>query len=273
MTRDELGILRLWVATDGDDANSGDSASDPKKTLASLKPLIAENTIVTIAPGVYEEKFVPAGSSALAAPVVYRGVDPYAKPVIKPVGAGRPMLIVEPNITIENLCLDGISANSDAVKITYISDGSFARNIRLSSCEIRNAWHQGVLITGNAQGVGKIDFVGCTIQNSGRDASASWNQLHGMYVIADDVKIDRCKIVNSAGYGIVVYTAEENSPAPPRRTYISHTEVLDFGTRGSPYVAGVGILRGDGHGINDIYVTTKFRSRKAIVIEADTTFY
>jgi parallel beta-helix repeat protein len=145
-------------------------------------------------------------------PVTIKAYDPANRPVVRPVtGADRVVHFqnyagqVVHHIIIDGFVLDGANVTYDTVKIT-----GGAHHIRLMNSEVRNAPHQGILVT--AVGSDYNEFFNLDVHHNGQVL----NKDHGFYIATKYNIVDHCDVHNNFSFGVHIYneyqgqTADEN---------------------------------------------------------------
>lgn len=228
----------LFVSPAGDDGNPGTQAR-PFRTLARGLGALAPGLSLVLRGGVYEEaiSFVPAGAS-WQRPVTVRAAA--GEPVVlrPPAGAERVVTLIGTQyVVLQGLVLDGSRVSLDGVKITYSSTAPVAaHHVRLVDCEIKNAPHQGVLVTAmRDQGGGDHnEFLRLKVHDNG-----TTDFDHGYYLSTVDNLIEGGEVYRNAGWGVHVY-AEQGSGVD--RNQIRGCRVHDNARAGR----GAGILLSSG---------------------------
>lgn len=178
------GGITLYVdVVNGNDSNPG-TLTEPIKTIAMAKNMVGANSTLLLREGTYPEDLnnLSAGVTVQA----YNGETV----TIQPTSGNFVFYTENPNMTLNGLILDAVNVALDCVKFT-----SGATDGRLLNCEIKNAPQQGVLNTGNANGL-LID--GCHIHHNGTSAQLD----HGFYTGQTGVIVRNCEIDHNASHGL-----------------------------------------------------------------------
>lgn len=201
-----------YVATNGNDANSGSDLMPFKTIQRGVRALAAGDTLY-IRGGIYPERInsnsltIPTGSSWNDAPVIsaYSGESV----ILQPVGGGEVVGLAHSYIKyviISNLILDASGLQrtcSNGYGCSYgIGVTNGANHVRFTNTEIKNAAGSGVLITrGSSSAPTSIEFIGCNVHHNGVES-----RDHGFYFATSGNLVRNCKVHNNTGFGVHIYT-------------------------------------------------------------------
>lgn len=208
-----------YVATNGNDANSGSDLMPFKTIQRGVRALAAGDTLY-IRGGIYPERInsnsltIPTGSSWNDAPVIsaYSGESV----ILQPVGGGEVVNLAHSYIRyviFKDLVLDGSSLQrtcSSGYGCSYgVSVTNGAHHVRFTNTEIKNAAGSGILTTrGSSSTPTAIEFVGCNVHHNGVES-----RDHGFYFATSGNLVRNCKVHGNAGYGIHIYTGNTSVTA------------------------------------------------------------
>lgn len=106
----------LYVAVEGDDHNSGRSASEPFATVSEALKRARPGDTILVAPGVYEEQLETSNQGEPERPITLRGTEPGEVVVTYP---GKVLQLLHPHYVIEGMTFDGQFGDKDVVKIKW----------------------------------------------------------------------------------------------------------------------------------------------------------
>jgi parallel beta-helix repeat protein len=202
------GAATYYTAGTGNDANPG-TLTQPFRTLKHGVSVLQPGDSLYVRAGTYAEALIGAipGGTSWANPVTVAAY-PGESVTLRPKSGPDSVLMfygAEQYIVIAGLILDGTNVNYDAVKITVTGANSFAHHICLVSCEIKNAYEQGILVT---DGANYNVFLNLLVHDNalsrGKRSLPQW-YYHGIYISTDHNLIQGCRVYHNAGYGIHCY--------------------------------------------------------------------
>lgn len=220
-----------YVATNGDDANSG-TQSQPFRSIArGLSALKAGDTLY-IRSGTYAESIdsnaqtIPAGTS-------------WSNPVTIAAYPGETMTLRPPGGSVINIAasyvqyviFDGLIM--DGTNTNFPIGGNGGHHVRFQNGEVKNGRASGILTGGNNN-----EFINLKIHTNG-----SSKLDHGLYIFGSNNLIERNEIYNNAGYGVHLYYGGGGVNNNIVRSNISHNN----GTAGDVSSAGILLASGDGN--------------------------
>ena len=236
-----------WVAKTGTNSNSctqAQSESTPKVTITSGLSCLTAGDTLKVKAGIYAETFtnvIPSGTS-WSAPVTLMA-NPGDAVTIQPAAGGDGVIYLVGSanayIIIDGFIIDAV--NETQGHGIVINTG--AHHIRVQNSEIRNAWNQGILVSGSASH--NNEFINLRVHDNGKKPTEK-NLSHGLYIETDNNLIDGCEVYNNPGHGIHIYSANDWQPD---NNVITDNVVHNNGR------IGIGIYRGVNHRVanNIIY--------------------
>jgi hypothetical protein len=157
----------IFVATNGNDANSGLTTAQPVRTIAKGSALAQPGDVVRILPGRYNEAIIPARSGAAGKPITYRA-HTTTRPVLTH-GSARGLdaairISGKSHITVDGIDVDGVRAAPEArVNRFALIENATQVIVRNGNFKYANGW-AGFSVTGTTSYVtiedNTIDFVG-----------------------------------------------------------------------------------------------------------------
>ncbi|HYM88304.1 MAG TPA: right-handed parallel beta-helix repeat-containing protein [Nitrospiraceae bacterium] len=203
-----------YVATTGDDVDSG-SESLPFKTIKKGLKLLQAGDTLYIRGGTYPEAIssnaqtIPTGTSWENAPVI--SAHPGEAVVLRPPGGTEVINLAHPYIQyviFQGLDLDasGLQRSCpDGYGCSYgVSGTNGAHHVRFRNIEIKNAAGSGVLIThGASNAATAFEFIDCDVHHNG---TSFWD--HGLYISTSGNQVRNSKVHHNASFGIHLYTGD-----------------------------------------------------------------
>ena len=186
----------LYVATTGNDTNSGTQALPFRTLLKGVRALTAGDTLI-VRGGAYNEglpNVIPSGTS-WSQPVTVKSAPGetvilktlmIADGLVSFVGAGTHYII-----------LDGFVLDANHLAIFAFATDAGANYIRVMNCEIKNSRASGLLVGGQGHEIINVD-----VHDNG-----STGFHHGLYLAGSQSLVERSRFYNNAGYGTQLYNA------------------------------------------------------------------
>lgn len=208
-----------YVATTGDDANSG-SDFQPFKTIRKGLSVVRAGDTLYIRNGTYAEQInsnsqtIPTGSSWEDAPTIsaYSG----EMVILQPPAGAEVVNLSHPYIKyviFSNLVLDASRLQRTCAGGYGCSYGigitNGANHVRFRNVEVKNAAGSGVLMTrGGSNSPTSFEFIGCDVHHNGTES-----RDHGFYLATSGNRIRNGKVHHNTGHGIHVYTGSSSVTA------------------------------------------------------------
>ena len=201
-----------YVATDGNDANSG-SELQPFKTIKKGISAIKSGDTLYVRGGIYPEQInsnsqtIPTGTSWQDAPVISAFSGETV--ILQPGGGSEVINLSRSNIQyviFSGLVLDASNLQrscSSGYGCSYgIGATNGAHHVRFAKIEIKNAAGSGVLITRGSSSIATaFEFIECNVHHNGSES-----RDHGFYFTTSGNRVRNCKIHHNTGWGIHIYT-------------------------------------------------------------------
>ncbi len=208
-----------YVATTGDDANSGSDLT-PFKTIARGMRAIGAGDTLYIRGGIYSERInsnsqtIPTGNSWNDAPVISAFSGEMV--ILRPAGGAEIVNLAHPYIkyvVFKDLILDGSALQrtcSNGYGCSYgVSVTNGANRVRFTNTEVKNAAGSGILMTRGASTTPtSVEFIGCNVHHNGVES-----RDHGFYLATSGNLVRNCKVHNNTGFGVHIYTGSPSVTA------------------------------------------------------------
>jgi parallel beta-helix repeat protein len=233
------------VATSGNDASSG-SVDAPFGSLGHGVGVLTPGDTLCVRGGTYAETLddaIPSGTS-WSAPVTVAAYPGESVTIRPNAGADFGLHFVsDHHVVVSGVIVDATNVTYDAVKVTSGSAGA-AHHIRIERSEIMNAPGQGILVTGNDQGVQYNEFRGLKVHGNGAVCAgfATRDFCHGFYIATSYNVVDGSEIYGNAGWGVQVYQGTANQA---NGNVVSNNRIHDNAAAG---YRGPGIVLSSGVG-------------------------
>jgi hypothetical protein len=244
-----------YVATNGNDANSGTEALPFRNLVKGLSVLKPGDTLLVKA-GVYREELynkIPSGAS-WQQPVTFKAY-PGQQVILQPnLGAQRVITLSgdRHHIIIDGFIIDGTNVSIDAIKLAGVMDNSKASPtyIRIINNEIRNvgvtknskgvydAFGSGILTTGNSN---YIEYINNRIHDNGLT-----DYDHGIYHTSSYSLIEGNIIYNNKGTGIKVGWGQNARDNIVRNNQIYDNNTAQGANGQKKQGRGIGVYSGSG---------------------------
>jgi len=243
-----------YVATDGDDANSG-TLAQPFRTLGQGVRGLSPGDTLSVRAGTY------IGSSQLAS---IPGGNSWAAPVTIAAYPGETVTLVAATddfvasfYNTQYVILDGFVMDAtggwDGLRM-----GASAHHIRIQNCEIKHAPYEGMLIGGNDN-----EFINLKLHDNGTDFPRSDGSGeppgHGIYIGSKRNLLEGSEVYRNGGWGVHVF----NTPGGADNNVVRNNRIYDNGQSGR----GVGMILSEGDG-NAAYNNILWGNRRGGIMVA-----
>jgi len=231
-------LLSSYVSTSGLDSNPG-TLAEPFRTLNKAVSVLQPGDTLYIRGGTYVENLnnnIPGGTS-WSNPVTiaaYPGETVIVQAASSGVGVVYLAAASRSYIILDGLILDAAKTATNVVKITAGSTTGASNHIRIQNSEIRNAVHQGILIT--QPGADYNEFINLKIHDNGSSVLD-----HGMYFEDNHNLVDDCDVYSNYGYGIQIYKWIGVNGQDASYNTVRNSKFHDNGK------SGIGLFVGDGN--------------------------
>jgi len=239
----------IYVATNGNDANTGLSTAQPVRTIAKGSALAQPGDVVRILPGRYNEAIIPARSGAAGKPITYRA-HTTTRPILTH-GSARGLdaairISGKSHITVDGINVDGVRAapNASVTRFALIENASQVV-VRNGNFKYANGW-AGFAVTGTTSYVtiedNTIDFVG-QYNNGGTTNSDTGDAIEVRHGTIHHVLIQRNKLKH-AGHDLLRLDAK-NSVVQDNTFDNSYRDVLggDRGGRSATFQGADNVIQ------------------------------